>query len=393
MKYLFLRVFGGFKGLLFLLALVVGVSLHLYTQRIVGNLREEVRSIVQFYAQMVGRVAESESDDFTFLFDEVIQRNNFPLIQTDEKNKPVGWRNIGIDPEDRSPEVLEKVDKILREMRRENEPVAIKYQETTLGYLYYGDSRLIWQLMLLPYFQVGILTLFILIGLAGSAQSRQSETRYIWVGMAKETAHQLGTPISSLMGWLELLRSGHLEESARVYADMEKDLARLVKVTSRFSQIGSRPDLQNTDIVPILKDVCEYIRRRAPQSGKHVQINERYETVPKVRLNVDLFQWAVENVMKNALDAMDKSEGKISVRVATEKEGRIVVIEIEDNGRGIEDSIKKKIFKPGYSTKKRGWGLGLSLARRIVQEYHGGKLFVKEACPGSGITMRIELKT
>lgn len=393
MKYLFVRLFGGFKGLLFLLALVVGVGLHLYTQRIVGKLREESQSIVQFYAQTVGKVAETESEDFTFLFDEVILRINFPFIQTDAENKPVGWRNIGVDPEDRSPEALEKVDKILGQMHRENEPIAINYQETTLGYLYYGDSRLIWQLMLLPYFQVGILMLFILIGLAGSAQSRQSETRYIWVGMAKETAHQLGTPISSLMGWLELLRAGQIEESARVYADMEKDLARLVKVTSRFSQIGSKPDLQSTDLTAVLNDVCEYIRRRAPQSGKHVQIDEHYETVPKVRLNADLFQWAVENVMKNALDAMDKSDGKISVRLRAEKDGRIVALEIEDNGRGIEDSLKKKIFKPGYSTKKRGWGLGLSLARRIVQEYHGGKLFVKEARPGEGIMMRFELKT
>jgi hypothetical protein len=392
MKYLFIRLFGGFKGLLFLLALVVGVGLHLYTQSVVEKLREESRSIVQFYAQTVGQVAESESDDLTFLFDQIILRTSFPLIQADSEHKPTGWKEIGVDPDDRSPEALEKVGKILRQMRRENEPVAIKYQETPLGYLYYGDSRLIWQLMWLPYVQVGIIALFVLIGLAGSAQSRQSEMRYIWVGMAKETAHQLGTPISSLMGWLELLRSGDFSRSVHVFDDMEKDLSRLVKVTSRFSQIGSRPDLQPTDLTPLLRDVCEYIRRRAPQSGKHVQIDEKYEAVPKVRLNGDLFQWAIENVMKNALDAMDKSEGKITVRLGSEKNGRIVAVEIEDNGRGVEESLKKKIFKPGFSTKKRGWGLGLSLARRIVQEYHGGKLFVKETRPGAGMTMRFEVK-
>ncbi|HDQ45430.1 MAG TPA: HAMP domain-containing histidine kinase [bacterium] len=393
MKYLFVRLFGGVTGLLFLLALVVGVGLHLYTQRVVGQLRDEAREIVQFYAQTVGEVAAAESEDLTFLFDQIIRRIRFPLIQTDADHNPVSWKEIGVDPEDRSPEALDRVRGMLRRMDREIDPVAIKYEETPLGYLYYGDSRLIWQLRWLPYVQMAIIGLFILIGLAGSAQSRQSEMRSIWVGMAKETAHQLGTPISSLMGWVELLRSGNIPEGARVYADMEKDLARLVRVTGRFSQIGSRPDLQATDLAPVIREVCEYIRRRTPRSGRRVEIEERYESVPRIRLNGDLFQWAVENVMKNALDGMDKEDGRIIVRAGAEKNGKKVFLEIEDNGRGIEETLKKKIFKPGYSTKKRGWGLGLSLARRIVQEYHGGRLYVKETRPGQGMTLRFELKS
>lgn len=392
MKRVLLTIFGGFKGLLFLLLLFVGLLLHLYTQRIVTQLRDESRTIVQFSAEIVGRVAETESsDDLTFLFDQVIQKINFPLIQTDMDRKPSGWKGIGIDQNDRSEAAFLKVNKILEQMEKNVDPVVIRYEETPLGYLYYGDSQLIWQLRLLPYLQVGILALFIILGLAGSAQSRQSEMRYIWVGMAKETAHQLGTPISSLMGWVEILKSGQVDKSCDIHLEMEKDLKRLNLVTSRFSKIGSKPNLKEEALVPVLQNVCEYIRRRAPQSGKTVTIEELYEIEPNVRLNEELFQWAVENMMKNSLDAMDKSEGIIRLRVFREKE-KYIIIEIEDNGRGMEDSQKNKVFKPGYSTKKRGWGLGLSLARRIIQEYHNGKLFVKEARPGNGIVMRFELK-
>lgn len=392
MKRLLIYVFGGFKGLLFVLTLLVGLILYLYTQRIVTQLRDESRTIVQFSAEIVGRVAETESsEDLTFLFDQVIQKINFPLIQTDADNKPSSWKGVGIDPNDRSEAAFLKVRKILQEMEKNVDPVVIKYEEATIGYLYYGDSRMIMQLRLLPYLQVGILAMFIFLGLAGSAQSRQSEMRHIWVGMAKETAHQLGTPISSLMGWVEILKADSKGKQNEIHDEMEKDLNRLNLVTSRFSKIGSKPDLKQAELVPILQNVCDYIRRRAPQAGKKVSIEETYEINPEVQINGDLFQWAIENVMKNGLDAMDKAEGLISVRLFREGE-KSVVLEIEDNGRGMEDSEKNKVFKPGYSTKRRGWGLGLSLARRIIQEYHRGKMFVREARPGNGIVMRIELK-
>lgn len=393
MKTILQRIFGGFKGVLFILAVAVGFFLHLYTQHIVGQLREEARSLVQFYAQMIARLAETESSaDLSFLFDEIIQRTNFPLIQTDSENNPVGWKEIGVNPGDRSPGAMERVQKILQQMQREGDPVKINYSESQYGYLYYGDSKLIWRLQWVPYVQVGIIGFFILLGLLGSAQIRQSEQRYIWVGMAKETAHQLGTPISSLLGWLEILKSGPIKDRELMHAEMEKDLKRLGQVTNRFSQIGSRPDLQTMDPVPVLNNVIEYIRRRAPQSGKRVEITTHFDSLPDVRVNPDLFQWAIENVLKNALDAMDKPEGKIDVRAGVESERRRIWVEIEDNGKGLDKSRRKKIFKPGFSTKKRGWGLGLSLARRIIKEYHGGKMFVKWMQPGRGMIMRIELK-
>jgi len=386
-------MFGGFKGILFILAVAVGFILHLYTQHIVGQLREEARSLVQFYAQMIARVAETESSaDLSFLFDEIIQRTNFPLIQTDSDNNPVGWKEIGVDPGDYSPEARARVQKILEQMQREGEPVRINYSESQFGYLYYGDSKLIWQLQWVPYVQVGIIGFFILLGLLGSAQIRQSEQRHIWVGMAKETAHQLGTPISSLLGWLEILKSGPVKNRKQMIAEMEKDLARLGMVTNRFSQIGSKPDLQMMDPLPVLNSVIEYIQRRAPQSGKRVEIQSDLKPLPKTRLNPGLFQWAIENVMKNALDAMDKTQGEILLRAGQESDRRRIWIEIEDNGKGLDKSQSRKVFKPGYSTKKRGWGLGLSLARRIIKEYHDGRLFVKYTQPGRGLIMRIELK-
>jgi signal transduction histidine kinase len=236
-----------------------------------------------------------------------------------------------------------------------------------------------------------VIGLFILLGLVGYAHIKKSEQRHIWVGMAKETAHQLGTPISSLMGWLEVMRSGKTRDRSFIYKEMERDLHRLQRVSTRFSQIGSRPDLKDSDITGILKEVVEYIQRRAPQTGRKVSIREDYQPVPPVALNRDLFQWAAENILKNSLDAMDKEEGRIVVALKTEKEGRCVSIQFRDNGRGMDKEQRRHLFRPGYSTKRRGWGLGLTLARRIIRDYHGGKLQVQESRPGEGTVMRIEL--
>ena len=387
-----LKFIGGFKGLLLVLAVGIGLSLHLYTQHIIHQLRNEARSLVEFYAQMYAKVAETPSDeDLSFLFDQIIRKTNFPIIQTDTQNNPVGWKGIDVDPDDRSEETMQRVRRMVDRMDQEIDPVPVKYGDTVLNYLHYGDSGLIQQLRWLPSIEVGIIGLFILVGFIGYANIKRSEQRYIWVGMAKETAHQLGTPLSSLMGWLEVIRSEKRTDIKRISEDMERDLQRLHQVTNRFSQIGSKPDLKEADVADVLREVAEYIRRRAPQMGRSVDIREVYEDVPSVGLNTGLFQWAVENVLKNALDAMDKEKGCIEIRLGREGSGKCIYVDIQDNGKGIEPAVKKRIFKPGYSTKKRGWGLGLTLAKRIVEEYHGGKLYVKESRPKQGTTIRIEI--
>jgi len=389
-KHWFVRLFGGFKGILFVLAVGAGLSLHLYTQNVVSQLRDESRALVLFYARMYAHVAETESsEDLSFIFDQIISRTNFPLIQTDTLKNPIGWKGISILPSDTSKAGLKAVRRIIDRLDRGIKPIPVKYSKRTLAYLYYGDSHLIQQLQWLPYVEIGFVALFILIGFFGYANIKRSEQKSIWVGMAKETAHQLGTPISSLMGWIEIMKSGKKTKPGEIYEEMERDLRRLRQVTQRFSQIGSKPDLKKSKIDEPLMQTVEYIGRRAPQVVRRVAIDESYGETTPVPMNPDLFQWAVENVMKNALDAMDKPEGKIQIRSGTTK--KIVFVEIEDNGRGIDKGDWKRIFKPGFSTKKRGWGLGLTLAKRIAEDYHGGRLFVKESTPGKGTVMRMEL--
>jgi two-component system, NtrC family, sensor histidine kinase KinB len=385
------RFFGGIRGLLFAAALAAGLTLHLYTQHVVRQMRAESRSLVDFYAGMYAHVAETESPgDLTFLFDQIISRTNFPLIQTDTLLQPTGWKGLPISQSDTSRAALEEVRRMVLRLDREIDPIPVKYGNHTLAYLFYGDSRLIQQLRWLPFAEVGFIGLFILIGFFGYAHIKRSEQRSIWVGMAKETAHQLGTPLSSLMGWIEVMRSESPVPGIQLADEMERDVRRLRQVTQRFSQIGSRPDLKKSDLAGPLRETVEYIRRRAPQLGRPVVIEEAVGGMPQVPLNADLFQWAVENILKNALDAMNKEYGVISVRSGTGEQGRVFV-EISDNGRGIDKTDRGRVFKPGFSTKKRGWGLGLSLARRIIEEYHGGRLFIKESAPDKGTVMRIEL--
>ena len=234
MKGMLTRIFGGVKGLFFLFVLTIGLVLHLYTQQIIGELRKEARSLVQFYAQMYARAAETESpEDLSFIFEQIILRTNFPLIQTDNQKRPVGWKGISVDPNDRSDEALNTVQNMVNRMDREIEPVPVKYGETVLNYFYYGDSRLIQHLQWLPYIEVGIVGLFILAGFFGYANIRKGEERFIWVGMAKETAHQLGTPLSSLLGWLEVLGSKKRFDLKEILLEMKNDIQRLHQVTLR----------------------------------------------------------------------------------------------------------------------------------------------------------------
>ncbi len=392
MKAILYRLFGGYKGLFFIFIVSIGLSLHLYTQQIITQLRDETRSIVQFYAQTVAQVTETESsDDISFIFDRIILRINFPLINTDVNKVPTSWKGIDIDPNDTSEETIHKVQHIVNQLDKEIDPVPIKYGDIILGYLYYGDSRLIKQIQWLPYIEAGIMGLFIFAGFIGYASIKRSEQRYIWVGMAKETAHQLGTPISSLMGWIELMESDKPRIKRQIAIEIKRDLQRLIQVSKRFSQIGSKPDLKKTDIIPVLKEVIEYIKRRTPHISHQTDILASLEPVPSVALNIDLFQWAIENIMKNGLDAIDKKRGFIEVQLGSTADNKKIFIEIKDNGKGIGGSNKKKIFKPGYSTKKRGWGLGLNLAKRIIEEYHKGRLYLKATKVGEGTVMRIEL--
>ncbi len=401
MKNLIYRFSDKFNMLLFTVAIVLILVLLYYSQTIVHSLRAQSRTILEFYAQIHSRAAaENDSTNINFLFENVIQKTNFPIINTDEEKNPLYWENISVDPNDKSPEAIAKVKKMVNNLEKEIDPVPIIYRDEQTGqillkqYLYYGDSNLITRLIWLPYIEIGVFGLFLLVAFLGFRSIKSSEEQSIWVGMAKETAHQLGTPLSSLMGWLELMKTTKSPQKYRqVLFDIDNDIKRLNKVANRFSQIGSQADLKMQDIVPIIKDTIQYFQRRLPQMGKQIRIVEEFEQVPPVRVNRDLFEWVIENLLKNSLDAIEKENGVIQISIGqlADKSGDIF-IDIKDNGKGISPQNRRLVFRPGFSTKKRGWGLGLNLARRIIVEYHGGKLLIKETKLGEGTTMRIILK-
>lgn len=387
---------GTLRGLFFLILVICVLAMIIYTQRLVSNLRQESRDLIEFYAFTTQRIASDDisGEALSWLFENITQKTNFPLILTDAQKRPTSWKGIGIPDTLRTPGVLREVESYIHEMEKEYDPVEIKYGDQVLNYLYYSDSKLIKHFVYLPYVTITTLGILVVLAYLGFHSIKRSEQRFIWVGMAKETAHQLGTPISSLMGWLEFLKSSDLDiTKVRLIAnDIQTDVSRLEKVAARFSQIGSQADLKAQDIHYILDEIIAYFRRRLPQSGKEIKLVKSYGDIPQVRVNRELFEWAVENLVKNAIDAVKKSRGIIEVRTGISSESGRIYIDIRDNGIGMSSKGKKDIFKAGYSTKKRGWGLGLNLAKRIIEDYHGGKLFVKETQQGRGTTMRILLK-
>ncbi|SHK49730.1 sensor histidine kinase [Rhodothermus profundi] len=326
---------------------------------------------------------------------------DIPAIITDATGlHPLFWRNVpvpdsleGLSPAD-SARAMARLRALVAEMDRVHRPIPIRlrFQDTELvQYVHYGESRLIRQLRIFPYVQLFVMGLFILVGYLGFSYVRRSEQRSLWVGMAKEAAHQLGTPLSSLMGWVELLRTHSLAPAQQQEAldEIVKDIARLKRVAQRFSEIGSLPRLKEQPLAPVIQNTADYIRRRMPRLGKQVTLVVQVPEDIRVPLNAELFEWVIENLLKNALDAMEGTDGRIEVRARVQ--GDAVQIDVQDTGRGIDRRQWRNIFRPGYSTKKRGWGLGLSLAKRIVEDYHGGTIALVQSRPGQGSTFRITL--
>jgi hypothetical protein len=385
-----------FKSALFVLALMIVFGVLAYTQYLVERLRDDSRHIVKIYTQIIARIGQDDPEgEYSFIFDEIIKRIEFPIINTAPDSTILSWRNIpDITGDTLTAETEAKLKIVMAEMDLDNTPIPILYQNTPLGYIHYDtDSKLIRQLAWLPIIEIGVVGAFILIGYIGFSNIKRSEQRSIWVGMAKETAHQLGTPLSSLMGWTELLRgeAEGRESTLRILNEMDIDIQRMDRIVSRFSQIGSASDLKQHDLVPLLTELAQYFRSRMPQLGKTITIEELYEANATPFINAQLFSWVVENIVKNAVDAIEKHDGRIKLHLSMQNDG--LCLDISDNGRGIELKNFYNIFRPGFSTKKRGWGLGLSLAKRIIEDYHKGKIFVKDSKVDEGTTIRIQLKT
>jgi signal transduction histidine kinase len=272
----------------------------------------------------------------------------------------------------------------LEKMKSETEPIEIELGDGIVQYVYYRNSTLLVQLTYYPYIQLGVILLFILVAYLAFSASRRAEQNQVWVGLSKETAHQLGTPISSLIGWVELLKEKHPDK--KLVSELEKDAGRLEEITERFSKIGSKPILSNSNILEVLKESIAYLESRTSDQVIFTFDSDRQDY--EVPINRVLFQWVVENLCKNSVDAM---EGSGTIKISVSDQHKQVLIDFEDSGKGIPKNRQKTIFKPGFTTKRRGWGLGLSLAKRIIEIYHKGKIFVLHSEPGKGTVIRIIL--
>ncbi len=383
---------------LLVMALLIATATLFYTQSIVHDLILREQRTAQLYAESLQYLAsdESTSQDYSFIFDDVLGSIDFPMILTDSHNEPFlpysrSIRNITLDTTMTIQQQHDYLVKLVKGMDDQYPPIKVSLGNVVLNYVHYGESSLVTQLRFVPYVEFGIAGLFILIGYIAFSYIKRSEQSNIWVGMARETAHQLGTPLSSLMGWMELLKSDiDQNRKAEIIGDIEQDLSRLNKVTMRFSKIGSLPELRKLRVSDIVENVFVYFSKRIPQTGKKVELSISGDKSLCARINSELFEWVLENLVKNALDAMEDKEGRITVSLS--KEDRYVAIDVSDTGKGIDMKFRRDIFRPGYTTKKRGWGLGLSLAKRIIEVYHDGQISLRDSKSGKGSTFRIKLK-
>lgn len=393
--------FGGttlFKLFLLFGIVIISVVFIYYTLDVISKLRSDAEQMVRSYVKLWQLAASDNTSggEVQIIFEEVIKKANFPVIIADLDGNPIFWRNVeGIVDNDSSQAAMAAIRIKAHEYKHDNGEVPLMFGDQTISYFYYGDSKVIRQLSLMPFVELGLVGAFILVGFIGFQNIKRSEERHIWVGMAKETAHQLGTPISSLMGWLELLLHKKVEETEvddenhvsreEIFHQMQTDVNRLQRVANRFGQIGSKPELKDGDLNFLLEETAAYYRRRLPFDGKGVEIICRTGNIPEVPLNGELITWAIENLLKNSLQVADPQEGRVELISARAQDDRFVVVEICDNGKGIPPGTARKLFRPGFTTKKRGWGLGLTLARRIVEEYHRGKISLVKSRPGETI--------
>ena len=323
-------------------------------------------------------------------------------IIEDAEGRFRAWVGLGLPPASADPS--EAVQDQLRAFvdSLANQRLSLEFRIPAENYIHYGDTSLVGRISLAPFVQTGVLFLFLLVGYIGYRNIKRSQQRSLWVGMAKETAHQLGTPLSSLSGWLELLRGEvataqkpdrdeRWERVEQMIGEIQQDMRRLDQIASRFSQIGSVPELEEKDVAVVLEETIEYFRRRVPQFGRQEIELECLGELPLVPINAELMSWAFENLCKNAIDAMDGQTGRLRIRMELLPEGRAVQVAFQDDGRGIEPEHVKRVFEPGFSTKKRGWGLGLVFVKRIVEEYHKGKISLVQSAPGEGATFEVIL--
>ena len=373
------------KIILVIAAIIIAVASLLVSHFLVKDLSKEERGKMEVWAQALHSLNEAdEHTDLSLVLSVMEGNNTIPVIVMDQQGHVTDYRNIDIKAKNAA-DTVKYIERMGQQMKNADRYIKIQIGDSADYQLVcYDDSVMLKRLAAWPYVQLGIVLIFVVVAIFALLSSKRAEQNKVWVGLSKETAHQLGTPISSLMAWTEMLKENYPEDE--LLPEMDKDVKRLERIAERFSKIGSIPEPVDSSMNEVLRHVIEYMNRRTSQK---VQIISQIPEEPViVKMNASLFEWVIENLCKNAVDAME-GEGTITLSLLQEENN--VVIEVQDTGKGIKKKDVKNVFTPGFTTKKRGWGLGLSLAKRIVEEYHKGRIFVKSSEIGIGTTFRIEM--
>lgn len=373
------------KWLVVLVSIVIGGGSIWYTNRLVEELRERERRQIELLSSAL-EYAATTAENLTFINQEIIQQNySIPVIMVDADENPLEFRNIRFKKNANAEDSVKTLKRELEEMRAEYEPILL--QEADIQ-VFYRNSELLINLKYYPYFQLAVILLFGALAYALLNQSKIAEQNRVWAGLTKETAHQLGTPIASLMAWIDYLRNSPVwDENKEIIQEMDKDVVKLRMVTERFSSIGSKPVIKPENLYEVIEETINYLRPRI-STKVDLSINADSKDL-EAMMNKPLFEWVIENICKNAVDAM-KGKGIITINVLQDSD-KYVLVDITDTGKGMDKNMYKRVFNPGFTTRQRGWGLGLTLAKRIVEGYHGGKIFVKTSEVGKGTTFRIAL--
>ena len=373
---------------LFIFGLLLILGLIVYSNFLVNQLRSDNREIVKMYSEIIAKTVNEDSDtNLNFVFDEIIKKIQFPIIYSDIENNPIYYKNIDV-------ESLDELTKPIESMDLQNKPIPISFSDSALeedillGYLHYGDSNLIQRIRWLPFIQISVVGLFIFVGFIGFNSIKNNEKRNIWVGMARETAHQLGTPVSALMGWLDRIKN-HPNETDAVLDEMQSDLNRLEQISDRFSKMSSDSDLEKISLKTLIEQQTVYLQKRLPSLGKDIELLVSTSDNINILGNRTLLGWAIENVIRNGIDSIKRENGKVELSLIDAE--KFALIHIKDNGVGILKKDWKNIFRPGFSTKKIGWGLGLSLVKRIIHDIHAGQIKILSSNPNEGTVFEIRL--
>lgn len=379
-----IKEFKHVRTILIVVAVIIAISSLLVSHSLVRDLEREERNKMEVFAEAYRTFNNAdENTDLSLVLEVISSNNTIPVVILDKNDNITSYLNLEIPKQD----TLRYLKQYVDAMRGNGNSIRLYHEDgnqDSYTEVCYGESVLINRLTIFPYIQLGVVLIFVLIAIFALLSFKKTEQNRVWVGLSKETAHQLGTPISSLIAWIELLKDKY---SDALILEMEKDVNRLQMIAERFSKIGSMPAPVQEDMVMVLDRVVAYMERRTPNS---VQFVKNFPDPPlNAAVNASLFEWVIENLCKNAVDAMD-GQGTLTINLFRDDD--VVAIEVTDTGKGISKNLYKSVFNPGFTTKKRGWGLGLSLAKRIIEEYHNGKIYVKKSEPGNGTTFRIELK-